>query len=72
MTRKPQGGQSGRLRFSVGELRLLQAAADGVTCQELGMCEGTIRSRWQALRRRLGAHNRAQAVAIALRTGVIR
>ena len=58
------------------ELQVLQLTADGLTDQQVGERIGiawqTVRHHQTAIRRRLGALTRAQAVAIALREGLIR
>jgi DNA-binding NarL/FixJ family response regulator len=54
---------------------ILELAARGYTdkaiAKELGLCIGTIKNNTVALLRKLSAENKTQAVAIAIRAGII-
>ena len=58
------------------ELQVLQLTADGLTDQQIGERMGiawqTVRHHQSAIRRRLGALTKCQAVALALREGLIK
>jgi len=53
------------------ELELLQAAADGKANKQLGSNEQTVKNQFRSIFIKLGADNRAHAVAIAFRRGMI-
>lgn len=58
------------------ELEILQMAADGVDCEntarELGICRGSVKRYRNFATVKLGADNITQAVAMALRRGLIK
>jgi DNA-binding CsgD family transcriptional regulator len=58
------------------ELEMLQMAADGEDCQStarlLGICAGTVKRARNFATVKLGADNTTQAVAMALRRGLIK
>lgn len=74
----PQGGGPvpSRPRLSPRHLQILHLAANGYSNKligsRLGTRENTIKSQMQALMRRLHVDDRTQAVAVALRLGLIR
>ncbi len=61
--------------LSEEELRILEMAAEGATNQQIAdalyWSEITVKKRMQEITRKLGASNRTQAVAIAIRRGLI-
>lgn len=61
--------------LSPEELDMLRMTADGATNQEIAQrffwSEATVKKRMQDISQKLGAANRAQAVAIAIRRGLI-
>lgn len=58
------------------ELEVLEHVADGLTADQIGrqlhLSRETVRSHLKALRHKLGAADRAHAVAKAFRAGVLR
>lgn len=74
----PQGGgpvPSLARFFTRRELQVLELVANGHTNwaigRTLGIAEDTVKTRMQAILRKLNADNRAQAVAVGIRVGLI-
>ena len=58
--------------LTVRELELLQAVADGKSNKQMGKSEQSVKNQLTLIFAKLQADNRAHAVAIALRRGLIR
>ena len=58
--------------LTVRELELLQAAADGKFNKQMGAVEQTVKNQFSVIYLKLEATNKAHAVAIALRRGLIK
>ncbi len=67
--------EAGRMDLTLREIQVLEAVADGKTNKEIGVAfaisEETVKSHLRKLYEKLGASDRAQAVAIALRQQLI-
>lgn len=67
-----------KIEFSEDDIQILNGLADGAKVSTLGPYLDTYHSQWdlrravEILRGKLGAKTQAQAVAIALREGVIK
>lgn len=74
LSRKGGGGQTGGL--TARELEVLRAMAAGQTdkeiAQQLSVSEATVKSHIRTVFNKTGTTNRAQAVALAMRIGLIR
>jgi NarL family two-component system response regulator LiaR len=73
------GGEDASARpapLSKREREILQKVADGATTRqvasELGISPHTVKTHLERIFEKLGANDRAQAVAIAIRTGIVR
>ncbi|MGE5226979.1 MAG: response regulator [Planctomycetaceae bacterium] len=73
------GGEEGSARpapLSKREREILQRVADGATTRQvasdLGISPHTVKTHLERIFEKLGANDRAQAVAIAIRTGIVR
>jgi DNA-binding NarL/FixJ family response regulator len=73
------GGEEGSSRpapLSKREREILQKVADGATTRQvasdLGISPHTVKTHLERIFEKLGANDRAQAVAIAIRTGIVR
>jgi DNA-binding CsgD family transcriptional regulator len=62
--------------LSKREREILQKVADGATTRQvatdLGISPHTVKTHLERIFEKLGANDRAQAVAIAIRTGIVR
>jgi NarL family two-component system response regulator LiaR len=69
------GEQSAQTPLSKREREILQKVADGATTKqvasELGISPHTVKTHLERIFEKLGANDRAQAVAIAIRTGIV-
>jgi DNA-binding NarL/FixJ family response regulator len=69
------GGAPGTTPLSKREREILQKVADGSTTKqvasELGISPHTVKTHLERIFEKLGANDRAQAVAIAIRTGIV-
>lgn len=69
------GGEVSESDLTPRELEILQAAADGLRCvdtaKKLGVVRQTVRNSRKIIMDKLGADNTVQAVAMALRRGLI-
>jgi DNA-binding NarL/FixJ family response regulator len=69
------GEQSLQTPLSKREREILQKVADGATTKlvasELGISPHTVKTHLERIFEKLGANDRAQAVAIAIRTGIV-
>jgi LuxR family quorum sensing-dependent transcriptional regulator len=67
---------SGRTAPSMRERHVLASAAEGKSTLEigeiLGISKATVNAHIQSAARKLGAHNRAHAVALAIHYGIIK
>jgi len=72
--KKPAGGSCPR-RLSARQLQILQLTANGMSsdaiAEQLSVSEETVRTHMRRTSAKLEAHNRAHAVAIGLRAGMI-
>jgi DNA-binding NarL/FixJ family response regulator len=69
------GDQPSQTPLSKREREILQKVADGATTKqvasELGISPHTVKTHLERIFEKLGANDRAQAVAIAIRTGIV-
>jgi DNA-binding NarL/FixJ family response regulator len=70
-----EGGEQKAPPLSKREREILQKVADGATTRqvatELGISPHTVKTHLERIFEKLGANDRAQAVAIAIRTGIV-
>jgi DNA-binding NarL/FixJ family response regulator len=70
-----EGGEQKTPPLSKREREILQKVADGATTRqvatELGISPHTVKTHLERIFEKLGANDRAQAVAIAIRTGIV-
>ena len=75
LTNEREDGMSARDSLTPAETALLRSIARGHTteeiCEALKISEYTVTNRLNSILSKLGARNRAHAVAIALRTGIL-
>lgn len=78
MSRKVRTGEEMKVEFSETEIQMLNALADGAKVTEMAPYLDLFYTKWdirrmmEILRGKMGAKTCAQAVAIALREGVIK
>jgi DNA-binding NarL/FixJ family response regulator len=75
LTLDAEAGGPKEIRFTPREIEILELLSDGVSNKEvakvLGVSEETVKSQLKHLYEKLGASDRAQAVAISLRQNLI-